>query len=65
VIGAAIGVFGHAPAEFAEGHHQHALQIALRLQITHKGVHGVAQFLEQPLLRAGLIDMRVVTALET
>ena len=43
MIGATAGVFRDAPAEFAEGHHQHALKVALRLEVFHEGFHGAAE----------------------
>ena len=46
VVGAGVGVFRDAPAEFAEGHHQHARQITLRFHIVDEGFHRIAQILQ-------------------
>ena len=63
VIRAAAGVLTDAAAEFAEGHERHAIGIALRGDVFHERLDGVAEFLEQAVLRVQLIAVRVVAAL--
>ena len=63
MIGAAAGIFLHAPAKFTEGHHQYPPEVALDFHVFHERFYRVAQLAEQPLLRAGLVGVGVVAAL--
>ena len=47
VVGAAAGVLLDAPAELAEGHHQHAIVILLLFQIGPERAHALRQLRHQ------------------
>src|SRR2546425_10448178 len=63
VIGAAVGILAHAPAEFAEGHEQPTAEIALSLQIVCESFDRTGEIPKKPFLGRRLVGMRVVTAL--
>src|SRR5262249_30541012 len=63
VIGPAAGVFLNTPAKFAEGHDEDAFEVALSFEVIEEGFDRIAEFLQQTVLRNGLIRVRVVAAL--
>src|SRR5207302_9956048 len=63
MVAPSAGILTHASPELAEGHEQHALEIALRLEVLDKRLDRSAQVLQQPRLWPGLIGMRVISAL--
>ena len=63
VVGAAVGVLIHPASKLAEGHHEHALHVALRPHVVHKGLHRIAKVLQQTLLGGNLVGVGVVAAL--
>jgi len=56
-------IFGHPPAKLAEGHEQHAGELALGLQILYKRLHRITQVLQQTLLGCQLVRVGIVAAL--
>src|ERR1051326_5078454 len=63
MIGAAAGVLGDAPAEFAESHQQDAPKITLDPEVLKESFDRVAEFPEQAIVRAALVTMGVIASL--
>ena len=63
VVCAGAPVLGDAPSEFAEGHHEHAIEQPRCGQVGVKRLEGAGEFIEELEVRSRLCPVRVISGL--